>query len=167
MAAAAITAAVFCHALERRCGIGSVRRPQGAVFVLSKVSERTGIGGGARPSAYPGSLRDFGQNKDGPLGPPHRSYAAPPLKGMTKHRCRNSGSRHTYSSGWSCGIPPCLCWQYSSTFNHESQEGIYEATPAGICQQTPTAACASDVAVPITGGLYTCALLATTISTYK
>ncbi len=50
--------------------------------------------------------------------------------------------------------------------------------PAGICQQTPTAACASDVAVPITGGLepsatnkrhrvYTCALLATTISTYK
>ncbi len=45
------------------------------------------------------------------------------------------------------------------------------SSPAGIYQQTPTAACASDAAVPITGGLepsatnkrhrvYTCALLA-------
>lgn len=58
MAAAAITAAVFCHALERRCGIGSVRRPQGAVFVLSKVSERTGIGGGARPAGQPGAAME-------------------------------------------------------------------------------------------------------------
>jgi hypothetical protein len=50
--------------------------------------------------------------------------------------------------------------------------------PAGIYQQTPAAACASDAAVPITGGLgavstnkrhrvYTEALLATTISAYK
>ena len=52
------------------------------------------------------------------------------------------------------------------------------SSPAGIYQQTPMAACASDAATPITGGLgpsatnklhrvYTGALLATTISAYK
>ena len=52
------------------------------------------------------------------------------------------------------------------------------SSPADIYQQTPTAACASDAAAPITGGLgasatnkrhrvYTCALLATTISAPK
>ena len=52
--------------------------------------------------------------------------------------------------------------------------------PAGIYQQTPTAACTSDAAAPITGGLgglgasatnkrhrvYTCALLATIIGMF-
>ena len=36
MAITAIIIAAFCHALERRCGIESVRRPQGGRIFLWK-----------------------------------------------------------------------------------------------------------------------------------